>query len=205
MAMPLPAPPTPQRRLIRTILLWLLLAFTVAGAALLTHLRTGRWQAGLQEPTTFGPIEVRLPKGWQVTSRNRNGNMRITAREPGGRNVLTITSDASFDPTEFFTRSEEIALSMGERELVRHDEKVDVPGGKGTIIHLVDAHDNPIASIAQVRFASGQTVTVDSQNTGQRTPADEALLFYVTQSLRIHGSPAGTPAQPPANTDGVDI
>jgi hypothetical protein len=202
MAMPLPAPPTPRRRLIRSILLWLLLAFTLAGAALLAHSRTGRWQAALQEPATFGPIEVRLPKGWQVTTRNRNGSMKITAREPGGRNVLTITSDASFDPTEFFTRSEEIALSMGEHELARHDEEVDVPGGKGIIIHLIDAHDNPIASMAQVRFASGQTLTVDSRNTGQRTPADEALLFYVTQSLRVH---AGAPAQPPANTDGVDI
>ena len=199
--MPLPAPPTPQRRLLRTILLWLLLALTIAGASLLTHMRTGRWQAALQEPATFGPIEVRLPKGWHVTARNRNGSMRITAREPGGRSELTITSDGAFDPTEFSTRSEDIALSMGEHELVRHDEQVNVPGGEGTIIHLMDAHENPIASIAQVRFASGQTVTVDSRNTGQRTSADEAVLFYVTQSLRAH---AETPAEAPPETDRVD-
>jgi hypothetical protein len=188
---------------IRTILLWLLLALTVAGAALLTHLRTGRWQAALQKSATFGSIEVRLPKGWQVTSHDRNGSTRITAREPGGRSELTIsaaTSGPTFDPTEFLTRIKDAALNMGDHMLTKYDEVVDVPGGEGVIVHIIDAHENPIASIAHVRFESGQTVTVDVRNTGQRTPADEALLFCVTQSLRVH---AGTPVPPPATTDGV--
>lgn len=185
--------------------MWLLLAFTVAGAALLSHWRTNRGRSALQESATFGPIEVRLPKGWQITTQDRNGVARITAREPGGRDKLTITatfSDTSFDPNEFFMRSQAIALSMGEHELVRHDEEVTVPGGEGMIFHVMGVQENPIASIAYVRFASGQSVTVDLQNTGQRTFADENLLFDVTQSLRPH---AGAPVHRPTDTDSVDI
>lgn len=183
--------------------MWLLLAFTVAGAALLSHVRTNRGRAALQESATFGPIEVRLPKGWQVTAQDRNGVARITAREPAGRDKLIITttfSAAGFDEDEFLLRTQAIALSMGEHELVRQDEEVSVPGGKGMILHVMGVQENPIASIAIVRFESGQSVTVDLQNTGQRTSADENLLLDVTESLRPHAG-----ARRPTNTDSVDI
>ena len=116
--------------------------------------------------------------------------------------VTTTFSDASFDPTDFFVRSQGIALSMGEHELVRHDEEVTLPGGKGIIFHVMDSEEDPIASIAYVRFESGQNVTVDLQTTGPRTLADENLLFEVTQSLRAH---AGAPVHQPTSTDSVDL
>ena len=201
--MPLPAPLTNQHRLLRTLLMWLLLALTIAGAALLSHFRIARAQTVLREPATYGAIDVRLPKGWQVTTRENNGSTRVVAREPGGRSTLTIIaspSEAQFDPTEFLLRAQAIAIAMGEHELAQYDEPVTVPGGNGTIYHITDTQENPITSMAHLTFDSGQTVTVDLQNTGLRTPEDEELLLDVTQSLRIH---PGTPGRLPTTTNGL--
>ncbi len=183
--------------------MWFLLGLMIAAAALLSHVRTSRWQSALQQAAVFGSIEVRLPKGWQVAPEDRGDTIQITAREPGGKKTLTITATSArveFDAMEYFMRTQALALAINERELVQYDEEVEVPGGKGAIFHLMDSRENPIASVAHVSFESGIAVVVDLRDAARRTPDDEALLMEVTRSLRAHAEPARTPK---ATTDSV--
>lgn len=185
--------------------MWLLLVLTAGGAAFLSHARNSRWQTALQAPAVFGPIEVRLPRGWQVAPEDRGNGIQIIARDPGTRKVLAIaatSAEEAFDAMEYFMRTQALALSTNGQELIQYDEEVDVPGGEGIIIHLMDGRENPVASVAHVSFGSEMAVVAELRNVSRRTPDDEDLLLEVTKSLRFHPEAV---RKPTTTTTGVEL
>ena len=170
-------------------IMFALLALSLAGAAVLMHLKSGLGTgAALTDPQKIGSIEVRLPAGWAV-SYSRSGRAEfITAIEPGPASRRLGIRATDIDPKtsamDFFGNF--------KHEDVRMKEDINVPGGSGVILH-----PNEGPSIGAIVFEFGRAVTIELTRPSGSTSNDDAIILDVATSVRLN-------ELPPHNNSGGD-
>lgn len=187
------APKAANRPILLATLMFALLLLSLAGAAVLIHLKGGLAVSALTPPQKIGSVDVRLPKGWVVTYTRSGSTEFITAIEPeqDGRrlDIRATDMDANTDAADSFRNSMPFRLMQLKREDVRMVEEVKVPGGSGFVIH--PKKGVPVGVIA---FEDGRAVTIElTRPMGSSSVAvDDAIIYDVATSVRLNELPAET-------------
>jgi hypothetical protein len=179
----MPATKPANRPVLLTLAMWVLLACSIGGAALLAQLKGGAWRVALTAPQTIGSVELRLPAGWEVDHSRRGASEFIEATDPKTNRRLSIRAtdlDEQVGPMDFLLNSDLVRLMTLDREDIRLVEDIKVPGGSGFIIH--PKRGTPLAVIT---YADSRAVTVQLADQEESSASDDAIVYHVASSIRL--------------------
>jgi hypothetical protein len=198
--MPRPAPYTGTRRLISQVLMWVILAGTVALAALVDRAVNRTMTIAVSEPVTHGNMTVRLPRGWKTVPTEGTAAVVAVSEHGADEEGRTLTV---FRQRIGTLRSPFEYLAAGgiiDAEVMAGKENpfqpTTVAGSPGIIaeIHYTEADDVPRKMIiACAVLPSRLAIAVRLDGVGAEDEGDTLLVQRVASSITLSDSPSMLP------------
>ncbi len=186
---------TPRKRVLLQVVMWVLLVATVGAASLLISVKKGLWRVDLTDAQTYGSLELRLPRNWQVIHQRRGGVDSLQVVEPTAprRSLsLRVTHPEASGAMDFLMGSGLMEYMRLQAEDARLVEEITVPDGEGIIVHPRRGQ----SAFAVLAFTDGRIVTVQIVNRGSSSASDDAILYNVATSIRLGPETAQSPSSP---------
>jgi hypothetical protein len=200
------------RRLAMQAVMWAVFGGTLALAGFVSHRKTASLEVELAEPTTFGGLKVRLPKGWD-RDRKAEAKFHATAKaamalvvqehdeEGRPRRELWITQERQAEvkrgpayyletvffqniPSRAFDTKSELFNFLGSRGILIPWQGVP----RGLLMEMDEdlAERFPPAGLyAGTVVRDGLTVTVQVRGDGAIGPTNRSLIRLVADNLRL--------------------
>lgn len=187
--------------------LWVAFAGTLALAGYISHRRNGSLSVELGEPTVFGNVRVRLPKGWAREERTDARPAVLVARERDEegwedlkRRKLWITQErqaqAKKGPAYYLHAQYGIPDD--------HAEPFNFLGGRGVLLvwrglppgMLNEVDDAIVRQIPEAGLyactvlSDGLTVTIQVRGQGAFGPTNRQLIRQVADTMSVADTPA---------------
>lgn len=185
------------------ITLWVVLCATVGLAALVDHFRDGAAAFKLGPEEVFGPISMRLPVGWSITSEGE-GVLLVQAEEGenGKARILAVLYQpvrGEMSALEFIIRS---GLAPPAAARVAHP--IQISGRQGVMVSLVRQVRGPDGEaigerdlIAVAMVQTHYALILHLSSAGNSLSEDEYVVSEIAATIKLHEQEIQP--QPPRN------